>query len=159
MTTKPDAALAAAKSIAVQVATEDGRTPLERVLARHWPMVSTWREAGWTWRQIASLLTRGGVRLRNGDPLTERYLAAVASRVNRLLADTVVQRSTVLADQAAKVDGARAVNRPPRGTSVQKTLVFEPPKPPDGPHLSVGGERREEIRERMRRASKSRSGN
>lgn len=159
MVTKSDPALAAAKSIAAQVITEDGRTPLERVLARHWSMVSAWREAGWTWRQIASLLTRGGVRLKNGDPLTDRYLAAVASRVNRLLACTVVQRSVVLAGQAAKVDGFRVGNSPPRRASAQNTLPSEPAKPPDRPRLSVGGDRREEIRERMRRASKSRSGN
>ncbi len=159
MTTKPDAALATAKSIAAQVATEDGRIPLERVLARHWPIVSAWREAGWTWRQIASLLTRGGVRLKNGNPLTERYLAAVASRINRLLAETVAQRSAILTGQTAKVDGSRVVNSPSRGASVQKTLASEPEKPPDGPRLSGGRNRREEIRERMRRASKSRSGN
>lgn len=158
MTIKPNAALAAAKSIAAQVATEDGHTPLERVLTHHWPVVSAWREAGWTWRQIASLLTRGGVRLKNGNPLTDRYLAAVASRVNRLLAGTMVQRSAVLAGQAAKVDGFRVGNSPPRGASAQNTLPCEPAKPPDKPRLSVGEDRREEIRERMRRASKSRSG-
>ena len=122
MTTKPDTALAAAKSIAAQVITEDGRTPLERVLARHWPTVSAWREAGWTWRQIASVLTRGGIRLKNGDPLTDRYLAAVASRVNRPLPNSEVQRSVVPASQAAKVDGFKTENSPPKRASAQNTL-------------------------------------
>ena len=159
MAREPDTALAAAKLIASQVVTKDGRTPLERVLARHWPMISAWREAGWTWRQIASLLTRGGVRLRNGDPLTERYLAAVASRVNRLLADTVVQRSAVLSDQTATVDGFRLGNNPSRAASVQKTPTFKPAKPLDGPPLSVDWDRKEKIRERMSKASKLRQKN
>lgn len=158
MTIKPDAALAAAKSIAAQVSTEDGRTPLERVLARHWSTVSSWREAGWTWRQIASLLTRAGVRLRNGDPLTDKYLAAVASRLNRSSSKQAVQGGSVLAGEVTKpgrfgVEGRSAADPP-----VRKSFIPERAKAADVPRLSVGSDRKEEIRERMSRASKSRAG-
>ena len=70
-----------ARLIAQEVMTGHGRTPAERVLRQHSQSISEWRELGWTWGQIAALLTKGGLRLKDGTAVTERYLAAVFSRI------------------------------------------------------------------------------
>ena len=76
-----DAPRKIAALIAQEIMTDHGRTPAERVLRRHGPSISAWREQGWTWGQIAALLSKGGVQLKDGSPVTERYLAAVFSRI------------------------------------------------------------------------------
>lgn len=159
MTTKPDPALAVAESIAAQASTEDGRTPLERVLVHRWPTITAWRAAGWTWRQIAALLTRGGVRLKNGAPLTDKYLAAVASRANRAHPETAPQGGSVLTIPATGHGPLKARDSPSANISVNKSLKIDQAKPMESASSSPGQDRRDEIRERMRRASQSRIGN
>ncbi|MDR3428087.1 hypothetical protein [Silvimonas sp.] len=76
-----DQPLKLARLIVQEIMTGHGRTPVERVLRRHAPAIAEWRELGWTWGQIAALLTKGGLRLKDGSAVTERYLAAVFSRI------------------------------------------------------------------------------
>jgi hypothetical protein len=159
MPTKPDAILAAAQSIASQITTTDGRTPLERVLTRNWPMVSSWRNAGWTWRQIAALLTRGGVQLKGGGPVTERYLAAVASRIQRVPPRQPVRIGASPAGTAGLPRLPAPKTPPSREPTREQSSAFEHPAVVDETGPIDGHSRRDQIRERMKTALKSRAGN
>lgn len=158
MTTKPDSALVEARLIATQIATTDGRTPLERVLARHWPTVTAWRSAGWTWRQIAALLTRGGVRLKAGTPVTDKYLAAVASRIGSQKPSTTWGQPTVRRSLAVSADDGMPLSPVGFRTSpgrIKLTQTGLAPQQVMGEEVDPANERpskddhRSEIRRRM----------
>jgi hypothetical protein len=158
MTIKPDAALAVAQSIAAQTMTSDGRTPLERVLTRNWPAISSWRNAGWTWRQIAALLTRGGVRLKNGGAVTDRYLAAASSRMNRISRSENESPSHPLIEKGDDANRSLLLKAgPDKRQDVNHLLTSQQPGAIAKSHLKQSDKLRSEIRNRMLAAAQART--
>lgn len=133
-----DEPLKIALLIAQEVMTDHGRTPTERVLSRHAQSINAWREQGWTWGQIAALLTKGGLRLRGGTAVTERYLAAVFSRIKA--------KPPGQDEALSRTSNAQAVSRnaPPLAVVPPTTNL----KPSDST-LAKNNER-EKLRQRMR---------
>jgi hypothetical protein len=60
------------------------RVPLDRVIREHLPTIMKLRtDMKLTWRAIASIMTRGGARRRDGRPISFDQLRADATRLNR----------------------------------------------------------------------------
>lgn len=146
-----DHPLKIAQVIAQEVMTGLGRTPAERVLQRHSQSINAWRELGWTWGQIAALLTKGGLRLKDGTAITERYLAAVFSRI----------KAKAKPPPQAGASPGNAAHRPatPSGavkhlldTSISPTGNLKQPLPTEG--KASGKER---LRARMAAAANART--
>ncbi|MBI2802878.1 MAG: hypothetical protein HYX63_21845 [Gammaproteobacteria bacterium] len=55
--------------------------PFERAVRRNLTAVKKLNDAGWTWRQIAAVLTGLGARHANGQPINGKQLNTVVLRV------------------------------------------------------------------------------
>jgi hypothetical protein len=139
-----DHPLKIARLIAQEVMTDHGRTPVERVLRRHSQSIGAWREQGWTWGQIAALLAKGGLRLKDGTAVTERYLAAVFSRIKAKAKpprqDEVLSRNML--------QPSRTQTIPENTPFMAVTAPISRPRQPAPTEAKTSG--REKLRQRMR---------
>jgi hypothetical protein len=62
-----------------------GPMPLERVVRQHVELFNDLRQAGASWRQIAALMVRHGVRRKDGESVDSTQWASMVSRAGRLL--------------------------------------------------------------------------
>jgi hypothetical protein len=146
-----DDPLQIARLIAQEIMTDHGRTPVERVLRRHSQSVRAWREQGWTWGQIAALLTKGSLRLKDDTAITERYLAAVFSRI----------RAKAKPPPHAGASPGSATDHPaaPSGVTKNRPVAAvspagKPRQPSPAQGQAIG---KEQLRARMAAAAKARS--
>lgn len=140
-----------AQVIAQEVITSHGRTPAERVLRQHSQSINAWRELGWTWGQIAALLTKGGLRLKDGTAVTERYLAAAFSRI----------KTKAKSPPHAGASPGSATHRPATPSRAAKHLpvsAFSPAGNPRQPSPAEGkASGKERLRARMTAATNART--
>jgi hypothetical protein len=121
-----------------------GQRPLERVLREHTELLTELRNSGASWSQIAAVLGQSGVRRRDGRPLSEDHLRALASRIARAGKRTAPER----------VFSRRVPPAPPSPCPLPTTR--QPVAPAASAHgLEVRDHR--EIRQRMRRSAEIRN--
>ncbi len=112
-----------------------GRIPFERVVEKHIAFFDELRSAGASWPQIADLLAGAGVTRKDGEPMAASQLRATVSRI------ATPERRQNLSEQSI-------------APTPHKFPARAPTKPK--PNLAAISESKQNIRQKMHRASQAR---